>query len=342
MKYTLIPVGMVDANSSGSPFETVADTVGERTVEAFELIANETRVAILLTLWEAIDPGPPPFEPTLSFSELRKRVGMRHGKQFNYHLDKLVGQFVRKTDAGYSLTTSAERVLSVMWAGTLTHTPSFSDERIDAACMLCGTPTVVDYSDGVLIQRCPSCDGVTREPDEPPGAIAKEYRPPAGLENRTPQEFVQRGKTWQRHRRHAFIERTCPDCSGTITTTIEVCDDHDSHDLTVCEHCDRVHEIVASFVCDVCKSSMRTGVWNTILTEVAVIAFFHGHGLDTKALEDELAYGVLYEAVEGVAVRSERPLEILVTVELDGDRLDVTLDDEVHVIDVTERVREPA
>jgi hypothetical protein len=87
---------------------------------------------------------------------------------------------------------------------------------------------------------------------------------------------------------------------------------------------------------------MRTGVWNTILTEVAVIAFFHGHGLDTKALEDELAYGVLYEAVEGVAVRSERPLEILVTVELDGDRLDVTLDDEVHVIDVTERVREPA
>lgn len=327
---------MVDANSSASPFERVATTVGERTIEAFELLGNETRLAILLALWEAIDLVPPPSEPTLSFSELRKRIGMRHGTQFNYHLDKLVGQFVRKTDAGYTLTTSAERILSTILAGTLIDAPSFADERIDAACMLCGASTIVDYSDGVLTQRCPRCDGVTREPDEPPGAIAKEYRPPVGLKNRTPQEFVQQGKTWQRHQRHAFIEKTCPDCSGTITTTILVCDDHVSHDRTVCAHCDRVHEIVASFVCDVCKSSMRTGVWNTILTDVAVIAFFHEHGLDTKAFEDELAYGVLYEAIERVAVHSEEPLEIMVTVELDGDRLDVTLDDEAHVIDVTE------
>jgi hypothetical protein len=87
---------------------------------------------------------------------------------------------------------------------------------------------------------------------------------------------------------------------------------------------------------------MRTGVWNTILTDVAVIAFFHEHGLDTKALEDELAYGDLYEAIERVAVRAEEPLEIVVTVELDGDRLDVTLDDEATVVSVTERVRGPA
>ena len=333
---------MVDATTSGSPFERVANTVGEQTIEAFELLGNETRLAILLALWEAVDPVRPPSETALPFSELRKRVGIRHGAQFNYHLDKLVGQFVRKTDAGYTLTTSAERILSVIWAGTLTGSSSFADEQIDAACMLCGTPTLVAYSDGILTQRCPSCDGVTREPTESSGVIAREYRPPVGLENRTPREFVQEGKTWHRHQRHAFIEKTCPDCSGTVTATIHVCDDHDSHDLTVCDRCERVHEIDASFVCDVCKSSMRTGIWNTILTDVAVIAFFHEHGLDTKALEDELAYGVLYEAVERVAVHSEEPLEVVVSVELDGDRLDVTLDDEAHIIDVTERVRTSA
>jgi hypothetical protein len=211
-------------------------------------------------------------------------------------------------------------LIAAMLAGTLSDAPSFTDERIDAECMLCGTPTVVDYSDGVLVQRCPSSDGVTQEPTEPPGVIAKEYRPPVGLRNRTPQEFVQHGKTWQRHQRHAFIEKTCPNCSGTITTTIHICADHDSHDLTVCDHCDRVHEIVASFVCDVCKSSMRTGIWTTILTDVAAITFL----------------------IEKVAVHTEDPLEIVVRVELEGDRLDVTLDDEVNLIDVTERLGKPA
>jgi DNA-binding transcriptional ArsR family regulator len=330
---------MVNMDSVDSPVEMVATTVGERTTEAFGLLADETRLAILLALWEAMDPIPPPSGAGLSFSELRKRVGMRHGRQFNYHLGKLVGQFIEKTDAGYTLTTSAERILSVLLAGTLTDAPGFADEQIDAACMLCGTPTVVDYSNSILTQRCPSCDGVTQESTEPSGVIAREYRPPVGLANRTPREFVQDGKTWHRHRRHAFIERTCPDCSGTVTATVHVCDDHDSHNLTVCGHCDKVHEIDASFVCDVCKSSMRTGVWNTVLTDVAVIAFFYEHGLDTKALEDRLAYGVLYQAVERVVVHSETPMEILVTVELDGDRLDVTLDDEARIIDVTERVR---
>ena len=70
-----------------------------------------------------------------------------------------------------------------------------------------------------------------------------------------------------------------------------------------------------------------------------MIAFFHEHGPDTKAPEDELAYRVLFDAIEVVAVRSEEPLEVTVTVELDGDRLVVTLDDEARVVDVTERTR---
>jgi DNA-binding transcriptional ArsR family regulator len=327
---------MVDANSADSPFEIVANTVGERTVEAFALLGNETRLAILLALWEAVDPVPPASDPALPFSTLRKRVGMRHGEQFNYHLDKLVGQFVRKTEAGYTLTPSAERVLATIWAGELTGTSSFADEQVDAPCMLCGTSTVVDYSDGVLTQRCPGCEGTVRTPDEPSGVIAEEYRPPVGLQNRTPQEFVQQGKTWQRHRRHSFIEGACPDCSGTVTATVRVCDDHERDAGTVCAHCGRVHEIMVTYVCDVCKSGMDTGLWNTVLTAVPVIAFFHDHGLDTKALEDRLAYGVLYEAIDRTTARSTEPLELLVRIELDGDSLTVVLDDEARVVDTTD------
>jgi len=324
-----------------SPPEEYTETDSTRVTEAFAALANETRVEILLALWSAMDPRPERDAPegTLSFMQLYDRVQYDQTSNFQYHLAKLTGHFVSKTDAGYTLTTSAKRVLSTVMAGTLTDAPSFSAERVDAACMLCGTSTLVDYSDGILTQRCPSCDGVRNESNEPPGAIAREYRPPIGLKNRTPQEFVQQGKTWQRHRRHAFIEGACPECSGTITTTIDICDDHTSHDLTVCQHCDRVHEIVVIFVCDVCKSSMGTGIWNTILTDVAVIAFFYDHELDTKALEDRFEYGVLFDAVEQVTVDAEEPLEIAVTVELDGDSLTVILDDEADVIEMTERVR---
>lgn len=332
---------MVNDYARTSQPRGLTETNSTQVTEAFAALANETRVEILLVLWSAMDPRPETdaSETLPSFVELYDRVKYDQTSNFQYHLEKLTGQFVNKTDEGYRLTTSAKRVLSTVLAGTVTDAPSFEEERIDAACMLCGTSTIVDYSDGVLTQRCPSCDGVSQEPNEPPGVIAKEYRPPVGLKNRTPQEFVQQGKTWQRHQRHAFIEGACPECSGTITTTISVCDDHDSHNLTVCQHCERVHEIDASLVCDVCKSSMRTGIWNTILTEVAVIAFFHDHGLDTKALEDKFEYGVLFDAVEQVTVDAKEPLEIAVKVELDGDSLTIILDDEADVIDVTERVR---
>jgi DNA-binding transcriptional ArsR family regulator len=328
---------MSDTTPSTTPLEAVIDTVDERTIEAFELLGNEIRLAILLALWESIDAGPPHSEPTVPFSELRRRVGMRHGRQFNYHLDKLVGRFVHRSDEGYTLTVSGKRILSTVMAGTVTDPPSFEDERIDAACLVCGSSTVVDYHDSVLTQRCPDCDGLVQSADEPTGIIATEYRPPVGLVNRTPQEFVQQGKTWHRHRRHAFIEGTCPECSGTVTTSVEVCADHDTRDGHGCDYCGRVHGAMANFVCDVCKAGMRTGVWNTILTETPVVAFFYEHGLDTTALEDELAYGVLYEAVEEVAVCSETPLELRVTVTLDGDRLTVRLDEATKVLEVTEQ-----
>lgn len=53
---------------------------------AFCALGNGTRIRILQTLGEAHD--------RLSFSELCDRVGIRHGGQFHYHLDELVGHFV--------------------------------------------------------------------------------------------------------------------------------------------------------------------------------------------------------------------------------------------------------
>lgn len=54
----------------------------------------EPRLKILNSLAEADGP--------LTFSTLRESVGTIYSGQFNYHLRKLDGLFVRKTDDGYS------------------------------------------------------------------------------------------------------------------------------------------------------------------------------------------------------------------------------------------------
>lgn len=330
---------MTDGTAADSPLEAAAGGVGERATEAFAILSNETRLAILLALWEAQDPGPSPSEPVqpgVSFADLRDRVGIDDPNQLTYHLQKLAGPFVDQTDAGYTLTAPAEQVLHAVMAGTLTDPPSLEGEPVDSECVHCGGTIVIDYSDGVLVERCTSCEGTYQQPDQPAGMVSKGYRPPTALANRTPREFHRQGRTWTRYRMHSMIEGACPDCSGTVTTTVHVCENHDTHDGTVCDHCGALWRIRTLFVCDVCKNALQTPARAPIFTEVAVTAFFYDHGLDPDALYDAASLEVIDDAIERTDVVSEDPLEVAVTVELDGDRLTATLDDDAHVIDVTE------
>ncbi|MDY6764215.1 MAG: helix-turn-helix domain-containing protein, partial [Halobacteria archaeon] len=98
--------------------------------EAFNTLGNETRMEILQTLAEADEP--------LMFRELRKRVGLDDPGNFNYHLNKLKGQFVRKTDGGYKLTQSGNHVYQAILSGTVTQTPTVEPTELDERCYHCG------------------------------------------------------------------------------------------------------------------------------------------------------------------------------------------------------------
>lgn len=47
---------MSGSNRPKSPLEAAIGVAGEPATEAFSLLANETRIAILLALWDAYDP----------------------------------------------------------------------------------------------------------------------------------------------------------------------------------------------------------------------------------------------------------------------------------------------
>jgi hypothetical protein len=76
--------------------------------EAFSVLGNELRLTILRTLREA---------DGATYSELKTGVGVADSGRFNYHLTKLVGHFVARTEGGYRLRTPGEQVVQAIDAG---------------------------------------------------------------------------------------------------------------------------------------------------------------------------------------------------------------------------------
>ncbi|WP_331233063.1 DUF7347 domain-containing protein [Natronorarus salvus] len=102
---------MTDADPGpGRPIrEALGEAPGAPTLpETFDLLADDTRLRVVEALYErgCTVTG----ETALSFSELRRLTDVRDTGRFNYHLGRLRGPFVRKTDRGYVLTETGEAV----------------------------------------------------------------------------------------------------------------------------------------------------------------------------------------------------------------------------------------
>lgn len=104
--------------------------IREEGLEALEALGNEHRIAILRTLADA--------DGALTFSELRERVGIDDAGRFNYHLNKLRGQFVRRAEAGYELGYAGERV--VLAAADIDPETVAMEQKRDTEeqCPICG------------------------------------------------------------------------------------------------------------------------------------------------------------------------------------------------------------
>jgi hypothetical protein len=85
----------------------VTDTETLPPDRALALLGNETRIAILRAIASAD-------EERVPFSTLRERVGVDDSGQFNYHLNKLAGRYVRRTADGYALRQAGTDALDVI------------------------------------------------------------------------------------------------------------------------------------------------------------------------------------------------------------------------------------
>lgn len=84
--------------------------------DAFQKLASEVRVAVLVALLAAERAG----EDPVSFSRLQSAAASDSSAGFAYHLRQLDGHFVRKQGEGYGLTPSGRRAAEAVVAGTFT------------------------------------------------------------------------------------------------------------------------------------------------------------------------------------------------------------------------------
>jgi hypothetical protein len=270
---------------------------------AFSLVANEIRFQVLQALWEAQQAD----ELPVPFSKLFDSVNVNDSGQFNYHLDKLVPRFVRDVENGYELTFAGEQVIGAAASGIYTDTDVTIDAIDVGACPDCEAAIEARYEGGRLEVGCADCDLVITDGLPAPPVLAASHDPDA-----LPRVFSQLLLT----RCQKVTRGFCQHCGGRIEPTL----DTESWDEP------RVRQ-----ACQACGVEMGMTVEAVVLDHPAVVSFLYEDGID---LRETLIWDLDWLFDTEVTIPSEDPPCIELTMSRDGERLELTLDETLSVVDV--------
>jgi DNA-directed RNA polymerase subunit M/transcription elongation factor TFIIS len=284
-----------------------SDEEGLSPDEAFRLLGDEMRTAILHAVWESSGEA-------VTFSEIRERAGSPDSGKFNYHLNKLAGHFLAKSEDGYRLTQAGREVVRAVMAGTITQRPEMDPVSIDAHCVDCGGALVARYDEYGIIE-CGDCGELV---------MWNEF-PPAGLDGRLPEAFASVFDRWTRARFNLAMDGICPNCAHEMTAEILTQDSGVDDDLATMHRCEN------------CKYEARVPLFGHIISHPAVVSFLYESGIDVTDMPywrmQALARGFTEEVV------SENPWTAKITIVSEGRELEVTLDEQLDVIDIERPAR---
>jgi uncharacterized Zn finger protein len=276
--------------------------------EAFSLLANEDRVDILLTLGDATEFGE---VRTLSFSELRREVDVADSGRFNYHLDQLVGPFVKEEPDGYGLTYPGVLVHGAVRAGTLTDRSHVEPFETGETCPACGGTLEGAYRDQLLRVSCVDCGTLMGKLHVPPGARR------AGADH-----LLRAGYGFVLREAVVIREGICPNCGDELR-----------HDFVTEERAAEGRDLPGATVlhrCEGCGFFVHSTAALTLLVHPEVVSFFADHGVDLLA--GRLDEPGLTEGGDAVEVRSRDPWRVAVTATAGDEALEVVLDGDLDVV----------
>ncbi|WP_416840589.1 winged helix-turn-helix domain-containing protein [Haloferax sp. DFSO52] len=280
--------------------------------DAFAIVADETRLEILEALWESPDRPVP-------FSDLRRRVGVDDSARFNYHLGKLRGQFVRKTDDGYDFRHAGEKVVRAVLAGTFNEDPVLPAFPAPGTCVACDGPLEAAYANEKLTLGCADCGRVHAHDEFPPG----------GLQGRSTEALLSAFDQRVRHLHCLAADGVCPECGGTTTTSLTR--ETGRYEL----------DVVVSHRCAQCAYEALSPVGLVLLDEPTTLGFLSSRGDDVCGTPFWQFPWVVGN--DALTVVDDDPWHITVRIEHGSDALVVELDESLTPVDShVETVREIA
>lgn len=289
--------------------------------EAFALLGDETRMEILLALWEEFSRYG--FDEAMTFSDLYARSDSDDTGNFNYHLGKLTGQFVQQTDEGYRLTESGFRLANAIAGGATTEAPIPGPTPVDAACPNCESPLELVSADETVWVVCTGCEGYYAAQER---AVAGFQLPPEGVRARSPEGILDASVAYTVGKGRIMENGVCPECGGETDQQFLACDDHDPSD-GICDTCGSRFAAVFRFVCSTCRNDIIAPGWAPLSDHPALIAFYHEHGVEHREntwASMRRVYGWEIEPVDD-------PPVLEVTVCHEGDELTATIDESATV-----------
>lgn len=301
--------------------ETAPTTVSPD--QAFSLLGDETRVRILQALGRADGP--------LTFTALRNEVGLRQGGLFNYHLEKLLGHFVEKTEAGYELRYAGRAVVEGIYSGVFTDDPPVERIEIAYPCRYCEAPIEVELRPGFIDSYCTECDGVfdgdeaTGRADRDRGRLGGHSIPPAGLD-RPAEEAWRASQVWASTEIMRMANGICPRCSAPVDHELDVCAGHDPGESR-CDACGNRYGATYRADCRNCIFTKRGPVGNLFFGDADLLAFALAHGWNPVDPATRWKPGWTYAE----EVLSVDPFEAHFTYTMDGDEIVLAVDSDLQV-----------
>ncbi|WP_122090919.1 ArsR/SmtB family transcription factor [Halalkalicoccus subterraneus] len=285
--------------------ESVKKNTKERMLpaDAFALLGNDTRIDILQALLDANADKTP-----VGFTELFERVDIADSANFNYHLQKLTDHFIKRTEDGYEFRHPGRKVVSSIFAGTLTDRAELGFFSVNGSCHTCEGNLHGWYVDEVLTVACVDCSTV----------LVSYPFPPGGLEERTSEELLQAFHHYVRHHYCMAADGVCPECTGTVETElVNESDENSNFDLIVEHSCQR------------CGYSLQSSVGVNLLDNAEVLLFHSQRGIDLST--EPFWHFEWCVSNTRTTILSDDPLQIRVDIPCAGDELRVVLDETLSV-----------
>jgi hypothetical protein len=296
--------------------------------DVFSALQSEVRLAVLRVLWDATDTPIP-------YSELKRRVQVT-SSNFNYHVDQLLGHFVRRGEEGYQLRHAGTEVVRTIIAGGITDELSLGPLEIDSKCPYCESAIEVRYDDGLFSARCTGCAGIINDEDLPRGTIIRYAFPPAGVVGRTPEELLAAAQALYDAKITPMLNGVCPECAGTVVHSLDICEAHALAENEVCDACGGRFTVWTTHECERCGYARRFVPWFKLLLEPAVISFYYEQSdFDRSIPFNKLVWrNAPYIRSITQSIVSTNPVEICVEIPLGTARLQATMDENLDLVDI--------